>query len=917
MRDDDERLLRLVESVLSGSRRADGDPRAGFDGAEERQVLLRLDEIRRIADFHKLLHTTGGTLVPPQTWGRLRILRLLGRGAFADVYLAHDPDLDRDVALKLYRVTPLPESSHFATEGPSISRDHLVSVLREGQLMARVRHPNVVVIHGAEEIDGQVGIWMDYIDGRTLAEFLRLQGPLSAAEATLIALDLCRALAAVHGAGIVHRDVKAQNVMRERGGRIVLMDFGVGVEVRSEDPRSRKPDTCAAVGTSGTPLYMAPETLLDGAASIASDVYSLGVLLFHLVTDEFPVNGSELGEVIEAHRRGRRRLLRDVRPDVPAPFAELVEKALRPTPRERYSSMGEMERAFSTTAGIHAASAPAQGLSPQPVHRQITFIGRVFHPALSPDGRTLAYLWVDDRLEQVISIQDVGGGQPIELIRGKWFWPPVWSPDGSELLLSGHARESSWRETYILPRFGGKPRHYPYAPRVCWLPDGSGFAALSEDLRELTIVNKSTGTSNPVPLGEGFFRIWAIAAAPDPGRFLWAHIDPTGRFSLWVLPGPGQVPHKVLEDSEAPYSPVWSRDGSAIYFIKEALGAYNLYRLPLDRATCRPHSACEVLVTGLQGWQMSLSGDDRIMAYAARTPRSNLWLMELQSGQGGCATAPRPITRGTFAYEGLAISPDGSRVAACRMQGSGAEIHVIRLADLFCEQVTFLGAVSYQPAWSPDGRRIAFLSNHGGSLGVWTMDADGTGIRRLREADSGSSLNWAPSEKILLLLSDHRSLVWLDPGTGEGTPLSLDLAPGLVHSAQPSPDQRSIAVWCIQTAEKREGVWVIPADGSAPQNVYPTRAFPVQWSSDGRSLWIFEKVESRATPYPSQTDGAAGNFRMLRVPAEGGEPLQIVKLPLDRIVTADISPDGSRLVCNVSETLSDIWTVENFAPQTK
>ena len=147
-------------------------------------------------------------------------------------------------------------------------------ILHEARRLARVRHPNVVTVHGADNNDGRVGFWMDLIEGHTLSELVA-QGRLSSGEAIHIGQELCLALAAVHGAELIHRDVKAQNVMRASdGGRIILMDFGAGEFIDQRPGASRI----------GTPLYLAPELWAGGTASIRSDIYSLGVLLFFLVT---------------------------------------------------------------------------------------------------------------------------------------------------------------------------------------------------------------------------------------------------------------------------------------------------------------------------------------------------------------------------------------------------------------------------------------------------------------------------------------------------------------------------------------------------------------------------------------------------------------------------------------------------------
>ncbi len=220
--------------------------------------------------------------------------------------------------------------------------------LKEARLLARVRHPNVATVYGADQIHGRVGLWMELVKGRTLAELLRAQGPFSAREAALVGLDLCRALAAVHGAGLLHGDVKAHNVMREEGGRTVLMDFGTGKDL-SQD---RAPRHQGAVDDfAGTPLYLAPEVFEGHARTKATDIYSLGVLLYHLVTGSYPVEGRTREEVERAHRLQERRHLRDVRPDLPEEFVHTVQRALDPDPRQRYQSAGAFESALARFLG--------------------------------------------------------------------------------------------------------------------------------------------------------------------------------------------------------------------------------------------------------------------------------------------------------------------------------------------------------------------------------------------------------------------------------------------------------------------------------------------------------------------------------------------------------------------------------------
>src|SRR5262249_7479858 len=152
-------------------------------------------------------------------WGPFTLLERVGEGAFGEVFRARDA-LQRDVALKLLRAGRRAGDR----TGTTISS----RILHEGRIMARVRHTNVVSVYAAEEHQGRVGLSMEFVRGRTLEALLHTHGRFSAREAALTGRELCRALAATHAAGLIHRDVKARNVMREEGGRVVLMDFGAG-----------------------------------------------------------------------------------------------------------------------------------------------------------------------------------------------------------------------------------------------------------------------------------------------------------------------------------------------------------------------------------------------------------------------------------------------------------------------------------------------------------------------------------------------------------------------------------------------------------------------------------------------------------------------------------------------------------------
>jgi serine/threonine-protein kinase len=326
---------------------ADGEPidwndlpadRAGQDQA----TLAHLRLIAHIADVHRsasMLPATesksqdGDPTMRAATWGPFTLGERVGGGAYGDVYRARDVRLDRDVALKLLR------AGSVSAQG----------VVEEARLLARIRHPHVVTVFGADVHDGRVGLWMEFIHGRSLEREIAESGRLTAVEAARVGIDVCNALTAVHAAGLIHRDVKAANILREGGGRIVLMDFGAGCEDAGDGDATAR-------GAAGTPLYLAPEVLKGEPASPRSDLYSVGVVLYHLVTGDYPTTGRTLEDL----RGGlnERNHLDETRQGLPPAFVNVVECALAHAPDDRFESAREMESALAAAIADQDTALP-------------------------------------------------------------------------------------------------------------------------------------------------------------------------------------------------------------------------------------------------------------------------------------------------------------------------------------------------------------------------------------------------------------------------------------------------------------------------------------------------------------------------------------------------------------------------------
>ncbi len=361
----DDRLQRVAEA-LADHRTVDWDrERAGAGDVDAQAGLDRLADIARLADayqadWHNVARAaqeraataTGTTPSPPVAagtsaaapdadepaedappgqmpapspawhWGRLVVHERIGTGGFGEVYRAYDPNLKRDVALKLRRA------------GDSAG---LEKSLDEARNQARVRHPNIVTVFDCAVHDGRAGIWTDLIRGETLQHCVETRGPLSAREAAAIGIDLCGALAELHRTNLVHGDIKPANVMREKGGRIVLTDFGSALDLESDADAGARPVTA---------LSVAPEVLRGGRPTAAADIYALGGLLFWLVTGSYPIDTDDIDELMTRQARGERASLAEKRTDVLPEFTRAVERALASDPAQRFGSAGQMQSAL-------------------------------------------------------------------------------------------------------------------------------------------------------------------------------------------------------------------------------------------------------------------------------------------------------------------------------------------------------------------------------------------------------------------------------------------------------------------------------------------------------------------------------------------------------------------------------------------
>ena len=293
--------------------------------------------------------------------GRYRLERPLGHGGMASVYLARDSELDRPVAVKL-----LAENA----AGDDRLRQRFV---REARLAARLSHPNIVSVFDAGEDSGRPYIVMEHVAGETLSELLARRGRLPPDEARGLALQAARGLAHAHAAGLVHRDIKPQNLLLRDEGTLKIADFGIA--------RAAEGTALTQAGTVlGTAAYLAPEQALGEQATPAVDVYSLGAVLYELLTGKPPYEFDSLADLADKQRRYAIAPVRELAPDVPRDLEDTVMRCLARNPAYRPASAAELEREL----GPPNAEPPTERLTaPREPSRRLLWLGAVGAAALA------------------------------------------------------------------------------------------------------------------------------------------------------------------------------------------------------------------------------------------------------------------------------------------------------------------------------------------------------------------------------------------------------------------------------------------------------------------------------------------------------------------------------------------------------
>jgi serine/threonine-protein kinase len=735
--------------------------------------------------------------------GRYRLERELGRGGTAVVWLAHDVKHDRPVALKLLH------QSLTSSLGPARFQ-------REIRFAARLQHPHVLTVLDSGETAGRLWFTMPYVEGESLRSRLSREGRLPVDEAVRIVREAGQALQHAHDHGIVHRDVKPENILLTPDGSTLVTDFGIargiqGAAAAGDGSATTLTETGLIVGT---PTYMSPEQVtgsheLDGRA----DVYALGCVLYEMLAGRPPFSGSTPQAVAMRHVTEPAPEITGANPAVPPGVASAISRALEKSPQDRFGSPRALVAALDTGAhpvpstggarrtrlalvGAIAAALLLGYAAWQLTQRPSTASAAVASgfnrrmaqltsregieewPAWSPDGKRLAYSAEMDGYLQIV-VREVASGEERQLTRGaRDHIQPAWSPDGRAL---AYVRARTEQGKLAPSDIGG----WFFENGDVWLqnldngttsqlvgdafgpafsPDGASiaFEAPWAGARRLWVADASGRNPRQVTTdsSEAIVHVqprWS----PDGKRLVYRRVEKI-QSDLSLVDLAAQASTRLTTDAAFDADPVWAPDGRSVYFSSARGGGLNLWRLALSESGT-PTGPPEQLTTGAgDDIQPAVSRTGEV-AFAVRGINADLWRLPVSPETGQATGEPEPVAAGTRVESRGSWSPDGGAIAFNSDRAGEMNIWIRTLAAGTDRQLTSGVGGDYQPEWSPDGKRLVFFSARTGNNDIWVAELAGGEPRRLTDVPA-MDINpfYSPDGLRIAFMSDRsgRMEIW-------------------------------------------------------------------------------------------------------------------------------------------------------------
>jgi serine/threonine-protein kinase len=783
--------------------------------------------------------------------GRYRIERHLGAGGMATVFLAEDLKHKRKVALKVLK----PELA--AVLGAE-------RFVQEITTTASLQHPHILALFDSGTADGFLFYVMPWIQGETLREKLNRETQLGVDEAVRIAREVLDALEYAHQHGIVHRDIKPENILLH-GGHAMVADFGIALAV-SAAAGGRMTETGLSLGT---PHYMSPEqATAEKEITARSDVYSLGSVLYEMLTGQPPHLGGSAQQIIMRIITDSPRPVAEIRKSVPANVAAAVAKSLEKLPADRFDSAKAFSEALGSPAYTNAALTGAVSPTPARSRRQrvrdAVFVGTLVAAVAVPTGWWLSERMADAPIAVHFALS-TAPSQPLGLTLGRTL---ALSPDGRVLVYattdSAGRQQLFKRELDDLqqqPIAGTDEATHPF-----FSPDGRSLGFF--DAHQLKKISLDGGTAT------------SLTDLPSMQGASWgpSGIVVSAGGKLMLVPSSGGVPVALTPgDSASGYWPVMLPDGKAVVYAtttimrsaqlavavlstgrtsnlgipgRSAVGVVggeliferndgSLMAIPFDVGARRVTGSARAVAaeaamnpTGEVKAAISASGS---LAYVRGGARAQVVVVDMRGVARPLAIPPARLASPRY-------SPDGRRIVADLSSGGRTDVWIYDVASGAAHRVTTEGASNARPEWTPDGTRVLFRSDRKGrNTTLWWQPADGSGGAQELLASPGKDV-WegvfTPDSHAIVYRTGAAGTadIWYRRVAGDTTPHGIATTPFSEYAPKVSADGRWVAYESSESGSAQVVVRPFPGPGAQFPVSVGGGTTPV-WSRDGRRIF--------------------------------------------------------------------------------
>ncbi len=920
---------------------------------ELRQEVLSLVEAR--AGSEKFFETSAMDLVARELaqnqtksipligreLGTYKIEKPIGTGGMGEVYLAHDSKLSRKVALKI-----LP--AEFMADPERLKRFE-----REARMVSTLNHPYIVTIYDVGEDDGLNYIATEFVEGETVRELINRGVDL---KTTLsIISQTCEALAAAHKAGMIHRDIKPENIMVRPDGFVKVLDFGLAkLGDQGELQQSLSNYTMKGI-IIGTPAYMSPEQVGGERVDHRTDLWSLGVVLYEMLTGINPFKGESRQATFQKILSEEPEPATSFTNNAPIGLKSIIEKALEKDADVSYQTASdfladlkrvrrEIDSSPSLRSGALASTDKAVEKSGQKylipafailglaligitvwffilrqdpptgadwsnaTNIQLTReSGTEFYPSLSPDGKSFVYAsYAAGNFD--LYIQRVGGKNATNLTEDSAAdeVQPAFSPSGEQIAFRS---EREPKGIYVMGASGENLRHIASEGfHPSWSPDGreivvSTFGRDQPTVRadgeqSLLIINVETGAKRELIKSEASFPAWS----PSGKRIAyWFYTAAFSKREIATIPSGGGEPVIVAKDfSVSNWNPVWSPDGNFLYFVSSKGGSINFWRVRIDETSGMALSEPEPIVTPSKfSRHLNFSHDGKRMIYVQTNNQANIQGVVFDAASLKIVGEPFWITQGDRETTRAELSSDGTRFVMRIIRRTQDDIVTVSRDGRDWRDVTNDAPFDRYVRWSIDGKQLAFSSDRNGGAEIWICNVDGTNLRQITfQTDPDVARGfpvWSPDGKHLAFFSQNQTYILdLSKNWNEQTPHKLTPEQGVdgFVSWDWSPDGKKLA-GTIHDGEKRLlGVYSLE-----------TNRYERVTDGDGKDVIPAWLPDSRHVVY-------GFNNKIFLADTETRKISELVSSSKEQLRNPFVSRDGKLLYYGATTSESDIWLLD-------